>query len=285
MVYIRNKRVKGINYAYLVESTWDKKKQISKQKTVKYLGKSKKLTLEDIPEEYKSNQNVIKFLSKQNNESINYSDLIEKTRKDIFTKLAGQTPVNSSIIYDEYKDYFTITEFYDKIMKQILYDVGNLWEKNKLMIGTEHVISNRLLGVINELNQLQNRKKNKTKLLICNPAGEKHNIVCNILESILINKGYNVYNISPSTPSEDILKYVRNIQPDLILMSITLNANLSSGIKLVKNITKEYNIPILVGGQAITAEQSKMFFPAKIITKDTTFDNSLKQIRNLCQIH
>ena len=76
MVYIRNKRVKGINYAYLVESTWDKKKQISKQKTVKYLGKSKKLTLEDIPEEYKSNQNVIKFLSKQNNESINYSDLI-----------------------------------------------------------------------------------------------------------------------------------------------------------------------------------------------------------------
>ena len=52
MVYIRNKRVKGMNYSYLVRSIWDKKKKVSKQETIKYLGRTEKITLDNIPEDY-----------------------------------------------------------------------------------------------------------------------------------------------------------------------------------------------------------------------------------------
>ena len=51
MVYIRNKRVKGMDYSYLVKSIWDKKKKVSKQETIKYLGRTEKITLDDIPED------------------------------------------------------------------------------------------------------------------------------------------------------------------------------------------------------------------------------------------
>ena len=282
MVYIRNKQVKGINYSYLVRSVWDKEKKASKQETIKYLGRTEKITLVDIPKDYADDKNILKFFAKDNNGSRkNYNEYVTKVRKDLFKKLAGPGPINLAKVYDEYKDDFTILEFYDKIIKHILYDVGDLWRRDELMIGTEHVVSNRLLGIISELNKNQTRKKKRSKLLICNPSGERHNIVCNMLESILTDRGYNVYNISPSTPSKDVIKYVTNINPDMIMVSITLPANLQSGINLVKNISKDYNKPIVVGGQAITESSSKKFLPAIVMPNENTLDENLKEIRTL----
>lgn len=282
MVYIRNKQVKGINYSYLVRSVWDKEKKASKQETIKYLGRTEKITLVDIPKDYADDKNILKFFAKDNNGSRkNYNEYVTKVRKDLFKKLAGPGPINLAKVYDEYKDDFTILEFYDKIIKHILYDVGDLWRRDELMIGTEHVVSNRLLGIISELNKNQTRKKKRSKLLICNPSGERHNIVCNMLESILTDRGYNVYNISPSTPSKDVIKYVTNINPDMVMVSITLPANLQSGINLVKNISKDYNKPIVVGGQAITESSSKKFIPAIVMPNENTLDENLKEIRTL----
>ena len=282
MVYIRNKQVKGISYSYLVRSVWDKDKKASKQETIKYLGRTEKITLVDIPKDYVEDKNILKFFAKESNGSRkNYNEYVTKVRKDLFKKLAGPGPINLAKVYDEYKDDFTILEFYDKIIKHILYDVGDLWRRNELMIGTEHVVSNRLLGIISELNKNQTRKKKRSKLLICNPSGERHNIVCNMLESILTDRGYNVYNISPSTPSKDVIKYVTNINPDMVMVSITLPANLQSGINLVKNISKDYNKPIVVGGQAITESSSKKFIPAIVMPNENTLVENLKEIRTL----
>ena len=282
MVYIRNKRVKGMNYSYLVRSVWDKEKKASKQETIKYLGRKEKITIDDIPKDYADDKNILKFFAKDNNGSRkNYNEYVTKVRKDLFKKLAGPGPINLAKVYHEYKDDFTILEFYDKIIKHILYDVGDLWRRDELMIGTEHVVSNRLLGIISEMNKKDIKKKKRSKLLICNPSGERHNIVCNMLESILTDRGYNVYNISPSTPSKDVIKYVTNIEPDMVMVSITLPANLQSGINLVKNISKDYNKPIVVGGQAITESSSKKFLPAIAMSNENTLDENLKEIRSL----
>ena len=50
----------------------------------------------------------------------------------------------------KYKENFSVIEFFDKLIKPILYDVGDLWKQNKLLIGTEHVISNRINTVIKQ---------------------------------------------------------------------------------------------------------------------------------------
>lgn len=271
-----------MNYSYLVRSVWDKEKKASKQETIKYLGRKEKITIDDIPKDYADDKNILKFFAKDNNGSRkNYNEYVTKVRKDLFKKLAGPGPINLAKVYHEYKDDFTILEFYDKIIKHILYDVGDLWRRDELMIGTEHVVSNRLLGIISEMNKKDIKKKKRSKLLICNPSGERHNIVCNMLESILTDKGYNVYNISPSTPSKDVIRYVTNIEPDMVMVSITLPANLQSGINLVKNISKDYNKPIVVGGQAITESSSKKFLPAIAMSNENTLDENLKEIRSL----
>ena len=63
MVFIRDKKVKGHLYAYLVKNTWDNSDSKVKQKIVKYLGKSSKVTIKDIPKEFHEDPNILAFIA------------------------------------------------------------------------------------------------------------------------------------------------------------------------------------------------------------------------------
>ena len=278
MVYIRNKQVKGKIYAYLVRSVWDKDKKSTSQQTIKYLGRSSKVTIDDIPVRFRNNPNVIKFIvRKKLIQHEDLSELIYATQKEILIKLSESVTVDYTRLYEQYKENFSTVEFFDKIIKPILYDVGDRWKQNKLLIGTEHVISNRINTVIKQT--ITHRKKRTNyKILICNPTGERHNIACNILESVLINNGFNVFNISPSTPSEDVLQYIDEIKPNLILISITLPNNIKAGINLVERTSNSCKIPIIVGGQAINSKNSNKFLSATVMDSNNSFNQIVKKI-------
>ena len=62
MVFLRSKIVKNESYSYLVKSKWNSKRKTSQQETVKYLGKTSDVTLEDIPNEYRKDSSVLSFL-------------------------------------------------------------------------------------------------------------------------------------------------------------------------------------------------------------------------------
>ena len=66
MVYLRKKKVKGVDYLYLVKSTWDKEKKTSRQETIKYLGESSSVTRDDIPEEYIDDTDVKELADMEN---------------------------------------------------------------------------------------------------------------------------------------------------------------------------------------------------------------------------
>ena len=103
MVYIRNKQVKGKNYAYLVRSVWDKDKKSTSQQTIKYLGRSSKVTIDDIPVRFRNNPNVIKFIvRKKHIQHEDLSELIYATQKEILIKLSESVTVDYTRLYEQY---------------------------------------------------------------------------------------------------------------------------------------------------------------------------------------
>ena len=82
MVYIRSKKVKGIDYAYLVQSVWDHKNSTSKQQIIKYLGKTTNVTIEDIPEEYRRDPKITTFISVYSSSSPDKEKLLGKIQEE-----------------------------------------------------------------------------------------------------------------------------------------------------------------------------------------------------------
>ena len=257
MVYIRSKKVKGINYAYLVQSVWDNKNNTSKQQIVKYLGRTSNVTIEDIPEEYRRDPKIITFISAySSSSSADKEKLLAKTQEEMFSLLVECNLRDLIKIYQKYSSLLGLINFYDKLLKPVMHRIGEMWEQGKLDVATEHACTNAarsLIKVINEQISHSNTTRSQYKILICTPEGELHSLVCDMMESLLLSKGFKVYNISPSVPSESIIDYIRNIEPAIILISVTITDNIKTTERLINKIhLKFHKIRIIVGGSALS---------------------------------
>ncbi len=257
MAYIRIKTVKNIDYLYLVKSKWDPLLKTSTQQTIKYLGKASDITLESIPHEYRENPRILSALRSKTKNHSKKILATQELKEQVLHALKNGEVEKILRIVEMYKGETSLAEFYDDILKQVLYKIGDLWEQNELDIATEHICSNIANEIIYKINRSHIKNNKNSDILLCTPDGEIHNIACNIIESILLQKGYRVHNISPSMPTESIIKYIRDTNPSIIMISVTLKDNIGSSKRLIKKINSEFQIPILIGGLAFTEINEK----------------------------
>jgi methanogenic corrinoid protein MtbC1 len=254
LVFIRDKKVKGHSYGYLVRNIWDNKNGRVRQKIVKYLGRSSKVVLDDIPKEFQKDPNVVTFIACHSSDA----EKMEFTMKERMLELLIRNDTKSlADIFDRYSQTFGLVKFYERLLTPVMYQVGELWKEGRLDVATEHVCSSAahtLVKIINERvskNPVANGKA--LKILICTPEGEYHSLGCTVIESFLISKGYCVSNIAPSVPSDALISFAGKFNPDLIMISITLCENVGVTNKLINKIleSKVRVPPILVGGIGI----------------------------------
>lgn len=288
MVYIRNKKVKGIDYAYLVQSVWDPQRNMSRQQTVKYLGKASQITIEDIPEEYRNDIKILAFISAFSSYQQERKILASRIQEEMFVFLTDCNVISLIGLYEKYSRLFGLTEFYDKLLKPVMYRIGDLWEQEKLDVATEHASTNTAIGLIKAINErITTRTRvlgtlSQYKTVICTPNGELHGLACNIIESLLLSKGFKVYNISTSIPTEYIIEYIRDLEPDIIFISITLAENIKPAERLIQQIHLKYNnkLPIVVGGSAFNKiDQYQDSMINAFLIKNASFDDIMKLAR------
>ena len=278
MVYIRAKKVKSDNYLYLVKSVWNSKKNTSKQEIVKYLGKASEVVKDDIPLDYRNDPKILAVLASHNpKDTTKREESTKKSQQALYKKLTEGDIQSSVKIYEEYMKIFDPVDFFDKILRPVMYKIGENWANNTISIATEHVASNVAQTLVKIIMDKVSGSANKKKILVCVPLGEEHHLGCDVLETYLSIKGFKVYNIGTSIPTESILSFIEYNKPDIILVSITLEDNISAGQRLVKKIKDQYNIPILVGGFAFQSKKTHKF-NAKII-QDVNLNEIPKIIR------
>jgi methanogenic corrinoid protein MtbC1 len=292
MVYIRNKKVKGIDYAYLVQSIWDPQRNMSRQQVIKYLGKTSQITIEDIPEEYRNDTKVLAFVSAFSSYQGEKKILVSRIQEEIFALLTDCNISGLIPLYEKCSRLFGLTEFYDKLLKPVMYRIGDLWQQDKLDVATEHASTNTaisLIKVINERITTRTREPQTScryKAVICTPDGELHGLACDIIESLLINKGLKVYNISTSVPAEYVVDYIRDLQPDIIFISISLSENIKPAERLVQQIHVKYNnkLPVVVGGSAFNKVDAYEGTTINaFLMKNASFDDIMKLVKESIQ--
>jgi hypothetical protein len=137
MVYIRVKKVKNINYAYLVESRWNKEKLTSQQITRQYLGPVSQINLNKIPEEYRKQSTIIKFLDSHN---LNFEKSMElnESLQDILLKKLKNYELHELInIYNVYtKSVYSLLDLYEKLLIPVLYKIGDQWANGEIDVAT-----------------------------------------------------------------------------------------------------------------------------------------------------
>ena len=280
MVYIRSKTVKGIEYLYLVKSIWDPKRKTSRQETIKYLGEISSVTKDDIPNEFQNDPKIDSYLIKKlpvtNRKRL---DIEKRLQEKFFRALIIGDKNKVSAIFDQFITTNELGQFYRKIFIPTMTKIGDEWEAKKLSVAAEHIASNVAENLIKNISDKTKTDGKKGKILLTTPYGENHSIGCSVLESFLQNKGFIVFNLAPSTPSQDLVNFMKSAKPNSIVISITLKDNIKAGQRLVSQIRqKSKKIPIYVGGQAFQ-NNSNIKFDAKIVENFSDFNAVVKLLK------
>jgi methanogenic corrinoid protein MtbC1 len=251
MVFLRSKTVKNESYSYLVKSKWNSKKKTSQQETIKYLGKTSDVTLEDIPDKYRNDPSIISFLlSNKQLDTKKREKYLVKTRQNMRKFLLAADLKNALSIYTDFTKQSSVVNFYDSILRPAMYQIGELWDAKKLDVGDEHIASNTAMHLIEKIGTKPKTKSKGKTILICTPDGEYHAIPCFMMETYLSLNGYDIINLAPSAPSNSIISHISEKKPDLILISVTLKDHIKSCDRLIGNL-KKFKVPIVIGGQAL----------------------------------
>ena len=166
MVFLRSKIVKNESYSYLVKSKWNSKRKTSEQQTIKYLGKTSDVTLEDIPDEYRNDSSILSFLSSNKQlDSKKRENYLVKTRQNIRKFLLAGDLKNVMSVYNDFAKQSSVTSFYDSILRPIMYQIGELWDAKKLDVGDEHIASNTAMHLIENIGTKPKQKSKGKKII------------------------------------------------------------------------------------------------------------------------
>lgn len=144
-----------------------------------------------------------------------------------------------------------VFDIYENYIKTALYDIGELWEQGKISVATEHMATAIAENLINNFYAkiISGEKINKNVVVGC-VENELHQIGVKMVSDVFELNGWNAYFLGANTPNDEFISFIKEINPDMVALSLSLYFNLPALEKLLRSIRNEFpKLFVLVGGQ------------------------------------
>lgn len=166
--------------------------------------------------------------------------------------LKGDRAYCSEVIRNELKHNTSVFDIYEKLIKKSMYEIGELWEFNKISTATEHLASAIIESILNEIYPALIKVENGTNsvVLAC-VEKEMHQIGIKMVNDVFEMNGWRTYYLGTNTPTPALLKFTKEIYPTLLALSVSLYFHLPVLEKMLQQIINELpDLKVFVGGQA-----------------------------------
>ncbi len=157
---------------------------------------------------------------------------------------------------------------YKDLFQRSLYQVGKMWENNRICVATEHVATSITECLMNHVNlPVRTTTQIKYKVIVTCVPKEFHQVGAKMVANIFELNGWDTFFVGANTPVSELLKLLKEKKPDLLAVSITFYINV---LKLIDLIAKAREVstklPIIVGGQAMAENKSDILNKYKNVT-------------------
>ncbi|MEI7490723.1 MAG: cobalamin-dependent protein [Bacteroidota bacterium] len=158
-----------------------------------------------------------------------------------------------SLIISEFEAGTTVREIYLDVFQPVQYEIGRLWQTNKISVAQEHFCTGATQLVMSQLYPylFTGEKKDRKMVTTC-VSGELHEIGARMVTDFFEMEGWDTYYLGANMPVDGVIRFLCEIKPQLLAISATMTFHVSSVEEMIRNIRSAPGIPselkILVGG-------------------------------------
>jgi methanogenic corrinoid protein MtbC1 len=194
-------------------------------------------------------------------------DTIDETTYEAYLAalLAGKRSECAEIVQQLLSAGTSLKALYTDLFQRSLYQVGELWEKQRISVAVEHLctaITERMLTLVQA--QMFSGPARDQSIVIACVADEYHQLGARMVADFCEIHGWRGYFLGANTPLERLQRLIDERQPNLLGLSLAIYFNLPALLKALDAVSKNYpDLPILVGGQAFRwgAESAVKAYP------------------------
>jgi 5-methyltetrahydrofolate--homocysteine methyltransferase len=134
-------------------------------------------------------------------------------------------------------------------------EVGRLFGANELIVAEVLQSAESMKAAVTHLEPRMSKAQaaSRGKVLLATVKGDVHDIGKNLVEIILANNGFQVVNLGIKVPPEQLVKAVKEHQPDMLGLSGLLVKSAHQMVATAEDLKRAgVDLPILVGGAALS---------------------------------
>ena len=157
------------------------------------------------------------------------------------------------LILDSYKNGVTIKDIYLQVLQPVQYEIGVLWQLNKISVAHEHYASSVTQLVMAQLYSficLNTNIKSKGMIVAVCASGELHEIGIRMVADFFEMEGWKTHLLGANMPVNDLVETLLAQKPDLLAISASMSSNVLKTTRLIKAVRSSpaQDIKIIVGG-------------------------------------
>lgn len=169
--------------------------------------------------------------------------------------LAGDRHAAKTIAIEAFSMTDSLSDVYVELFQESLYEIGRLWESNRISVAQEHVATAITQYVMANLYScVKPAQPFQGKGIITGVEGELHQVGSHMVADLLEARGWDIRFLGVNIPHQAILHMIKEFQPTLVGISATMVLKVPTVRDLIKDIRNhflpEHTPRILVGGSA-----------------------------------
>jgi len=143
-------------------------------------------------------------------------------------------------------------ELYEEVLKKSLYEVGEMWEYNRITVATEHLATSITESLLNHIYEdVVNLDNAGKKIILASVENEEHQVGIRMVADVFENAGWETFYLGANIPAGELITFIKSIQPDLLALSLSVYFNLFNLEKMLGMICEAFPLlTVIVGGQA-----------------------------------
>jgi len=227
-------------------------------------------------------ENDVAFAISERNQSDPQMNILETQNENGLTKI--------KLKGNEEKLHLAAVETLNEVLLPAMKEVGDKFGAGELILPFVLKSAECMKTAVAELEKYLIKQEgiSKGRLVLCTVYGDVHDIGKNLVKTIFVNNGYEVFDLGKQVPIPLIVNKIKEVKADAVGLSALL-VSTSKQMQLFAEFVRENNInvPVLCGGAAINSDyinriakgDGKVYEPGIFYCK-TAFEG-LKVMNNL----
>ncbi len=166
--------------------------------------------------------------------------------------LAGHHRKCRGMVQELIDEGIGIKELYTDLFQRSMYEVGELWENNRITVAREHLATSITDSLLNLAypSLFSTARTGKRAVVSCS-VNEYHQIGAKMVADIFELHGWDGHFLGANAPAEDMARFIHEVNPDVVGLSLSLLSNMDKLKHHIDVIRADFpQMDLLVGGQA-----------------------------------